>query len=302
MRPFLDKFRVENKSVVAHAAIVEYLRIKHIQLPELRFDFREVDAPLNLIFAGHHHFGHLYLIDTADKRRTANQHLPFIPSVPGKSLSHHIDQIVLCHLHSRIVGIMISGLPPDTARQHHILLFTRVENRVLHTEHKTLFHTQSHIVNSSFLGIREIPFDLFIRYFLESRLLDLHFEYLAKILALDRQSGELCRLHIELRCRTPHTDKRRIHGNRRHAVGHRTYFGTIDGIDGQCPRIFVFCGDIKHQVGIRHLPIGIIPFYPLNQQSFRHLEYAVVHGIDSRLFMRVVNGRCSGSHIRGLHI
>src|SRR5699024_3501946 len=47
MRPFLDKFRVENKSVVAHAAIVEYLRIKHIQLPELRFDFREVDAPLN---------------------------------------------------------------------------------------------------------------------------------------------------------------------------------------------------------------------------------------------------------------
>lgn len=52
MRPFLDKFRVENKSVVAHAAIVEYLRIKHIQLPELRFDFREVDAPLNLIFAG----------------------------------------------------------------------------------------------------------------------------------------------------------------------------------------------------------------------------------------------------------
>ena len=91
MRPFLDKFRVENKSVVAHAAIVEYLRIKHIQLPELRFDFLEVDAPLYLIFTGHHHFGHLYLIDTADKRRPTNQHLPFIPSVPGKSLSHHID-------------------------------------------------------------------------------------------------------------------------------------------------------------------------------------------------------------------
>ena len=66
--------------------------------------------------------------------------------------------------------------------------------------------------------------------------------------------------------------------------------------------ILVFCGDIKHQVGIRHLPVGIIPFYTLNQQSFRHLEYAVVHGIDSRLFMRVVNGRCPGSHIRGLHI
>ena len=208
MRPFRQEFGVENKSVVAHAAFVEDFGIEDKETPEFGADFGKVDAPFYEIFIGRNDFIYIELVDATDEVGTADEDFPFVPSVSGKSFFGDVDKVFLCKFFFGVECVFFTGLPPDTSRKRDFFFLFRVVNTAFYTEHESLFHTQTHVIDSRLFRVGKFPFHFFVGDFLERRLLDLHFEDLTIVLVFDRQCLKLGCLYVEFGRCSAHAYKR----------------------------------------------------------------------------------------------
>ena len=167
-------------------------------------------------------------------------------------------------------------MPPNPTCQRDIFFFLRIIYHTFYTEHECFFHSQTHIVNCGLLRIRKVPFNLFIRNFLESRLFYLHFKYLTEILLFHRKRFELRGLHIQLRSGTSHPYKCRTFIDRWNTILNRSDLFPVDCINIQFS-IFFFTGDIKYQIGFRFRhTVCFIPFNSLNENRLGNFENIVI--------------------------
>ena len=89
------------------------------------------------------------------------------------------------------------GLFPYAARKEHLLALGRVVEPCLRAEKEVFLHSQTHIDDSGFLLVGEVPAHFLVDDTLHRGLLHLHLEYLAIVAGLFWQHGELRGLHVE---------------------------------------------------------------------------------------------------------
>ena len=169
---------------------------------------------------------------------------------------------------------------PHSSCEKHPFFLLEIVDFAFHAKEKTLFHSQSHIVDGGFFLVAHSPAHFLISNLLQGALLDLHLENLTMVLSLLGHSFKLWALHIEFGCCTPHSYQFRSHWNGRHTALHIAHFLAVGCHHHQCA-VFVFRHHIQHKAiaGFVHTTL-VVAIHLGHKNRVGHIEHIIIHRVD----------------------